>query len=135
MIIFLRRKLAGKGADDHFPRIMLPDPEPLLFSDLAALKQIISEPGGSESTTQPKLRIALVPVLRVAERRVFFGGNFKLISLQISSLQNSLGAGEKVLKAFPCGMCEMSFSQKWLLKRHWRTHTRERPFRLVALLG
>ncbi|XP_023331274.1 zinc finger and BTB domain-containing protein 14 [Eurytemora carolleeae] len=34
-----------------------------------------------------------------------------------------------VLKAFQCGMCEMSFDQKWLLKRHYRTHTRERPFR------
>ena len=36
---------------------------------------------------------------------------------------------QTVLKAFQCGMCEMSFDQKWLLKRHYRTHTRERPFR------
>jgi len=34
-----------------------------------------------------------------------------------------------LLKAFPCGMCDMSFDQNWLLKRHYRTHTRERPFR------
>ena len=32
-------------------------------------------------------------------------------------------------KAFQCGMCEMSFDQNWLLKRHFRTHTKERPFR------
>jgi len=32
-------------------------------------------------------------------------------------------------KAFPCNMCDMSFDQKWLLKRHYRTHTRERPYR------
>jgi len=34
-----------------------------------------------------------------------------------------------VVKAFQCGMCDMSFDQKWLLKRHYRTHTRERPYR------
>ena len=27
-----------------------------------------------------------------------------------------------------CEMCNQSFSQRWLLKRHWRTHTGIQPF-------
>jgi len=30
---------------------------------------------------------------------------------------------DKLNKAYQCEMCSMSFSQKWLLKRHWKTHT------------
>ena len=26
-------------------------------------------------------------------------------------------------------MCSLSFSQKWLLKRHWKTHTGAKPYR------
>jgi len=37
-------------------------------------------------------------------------------------------------KPFQCGMCEMAFDQKWLLKRHYRTHTKERPFRCMLCM-
>lgn len=37
-------------------------------------------------------------------------------------------------KAFQCQMCDMSFDQNWLLKRHFRTHTKERPFRCILCM-
>jgi len=44
------------------------------------------------------------------------------------------GGGGGGSKAFQCGMCEMSFDQNWLLKRHFRTHTKERPFRCMLCM-
>lgn len=36
---------------------------------------------------------------------------------------------DKLNKAYPCEVCNMSFSQKWLLKRHWKTHTGDKPYK------
>ena len=55
------------------------------------------------------------------------------------------GLTDKLNKAFPCEMCNMSFNQKWLLRsgamlavfgcniissrRHWKTHTGIKPYK------
>jgi len=39
------------------------------------------------------------------------------------------GLTDKLNKAFPCEMCNMSFNQKWLLRRHWKTHTGVKPYK------
>lgn len=36
---------------------------------------------------------------------------------------------ERLNKAYPCQYCGMSFAQNWLLKRHWKTHTGDKPFK------
>jgi len=36
---------------------------------------------------------------------------------------------DKHNKAYQCDMCNMSFNQKWLLRRHWKTHTGAKPYR------
>jgi len=41
---------------------------------------------------------------------------------------------DKLNKAYPCELCNMSFSQKWLLKRHWKTHTGDKPFKCSICL-
>jgi len=41
---------------------------------------------------------------------------------------------ERLNKAYQCEMCSMSFSQKWLLKRHWKTHTGDKPYKCTICL-
>merc|ERR1712112_113755 len=36
---------------------------------------------------------------------------------------------ERLNKAYPCHYCGMSFAQNWLLKRHWKTHTGDKPYK------
>lgn len=40
--------------------------------------------------------------------------------------------GDKLNKAYQCEMCNMSFNQKWLLRRHWKTHTGAKPYKCTV---
>lgn len=39
---------------------------------------------------------------------------------------------DKLNKAYQCEMCSMSFNQKWLLRRHWKTHTGAKPYKCTV---
>jgi len=42
------------------------------------------------------------------------------------------GVSSDKLKAYQCEMCSMSFNQKWLLRRHWKTHTGAKPYKCTV---
>ena len=41
---------------------------------------------------------------------------------------------DKLNKAYLCEVFNMSFSQKWLLNRHWKTHTGDKPYKFSICL-
>lgn len=43
--------------------------------------------------------------------------------------EDDSGVSSDILKAYQCEMCSMSFNQKWLLRRHWKTHTGAEPYK------